>query len=302
MTGQGAAVEASISEAAGSDSIVDYGTTRDGLIQLRRRWPALGRPRAVVYVLHGISEHSGRYDHVGRALAARGFEVVATDHRGHGSSGGRRAHVGRWAEYLDDVTDQLGQIRRLGLPVVMLAHSMGGLIALSYCVEGRPPPDLLVTSGPALGYGGGPARYLVRMVGPALRRVAPNATVRSGIDPWLLSTDPGVGEKLAADPLWNRGTTISLGHRLLEAMERTRRDIDRLSVPTLCIHGGDDRLVPIASSEILASVAGAQRRVYEGLRHEVFNEPTGLDVLAEVIDWIDTELTRAETGSEMGTG
>lgn len=289
--------------------IVDYGVTRDGLIQLRRRWPATGpefstaagpaadressagRARAVVCVLHGVAEHSGRYEHVGAALAGRGFAVVAVDHRGHGRSGGRRGHVDRWSQYLDDVEDQMAEIRGLGRPVVMLGHSLGGLMALSYCVEGRPASDLLVVSAPALGYALDRPRQLLRLAGPVLASLAPTATVGINRDLSLLATDPEVAAKAAADPLWNREVTISLGWQVLRAAVRTRTRLDRLKAPVLCVHGRDDHLVPAAASEILAS-AGAERRVYEGLRHEVFNEPVGLDVLAEVIDWIEANLPR----------
>ena len=293
---------------APAGSVVDYGVTRDGLIQLRRRWPAAGpesskapgpaagressasRARAVVCLLHGVAEHSGRYEHVGAALAGRGFEVVAVDHRGHGRSGGRRGHVDRWSQYLDDVEDQMAEIRGLGLPVVMLGHSLGGLMALSYCVEGRPAPDLLVVSAPALGYALDRPRQLLRLAGPVLASLTPTATVGINRDLSLLATDPEVAAEAAADPLWNREVTVSLGWQVLRAAVRTRACLDRLEVPVLCVHGSDDDLVPATASEILVSAAGAERRVYEGLRHEVFNEPTGLDVLAEVIDWIEANL------------
>lgn len=293
---------------APAGSVIDYGVTRDGLIQLRRRWPATGPEssmaagpaegressagpaRAVVCVLHGVAEHSGRYEHVGSALAGRGFEVVAVDHRGHGRSGGRRGHVDRWSQYLDDVEDQMAEIRGLDRPVVMLGHSLGGLMALSYCVEGRPAPDLLVVSAPALGYALDRPRQLLRLAGPVLASLAPTATVGINRDLSLLATDPEVAAKAAADPLWNREVTVSLGWQVLRAAVRTRTRLDRLEAPVLCVHGRDDHLVPAAASEILASAAGAERRVYEGLRHEVFNEPAGLDVLAEVIDWIEANL------------
>ena len=303
-----------VADDASAGSVVDYGVTRDGLIQLRRRWPAArpessaspgsgaspesapsleslaGPARAVVYVLHGVAEHSGRYEHVGSALAGRGFETVATDHRGHGRSGGRRGHVDRWSQYLDDVEDQMAEIRGLGLPVVMLGHSLGGLMALSYCVEGRPGPDLLAVSAPALGYALDSPQKLLYLAGPVLTSLAGAAPVPINRDLSLLSADPEVTAGAAADPLWNGEVTVSLGWELLRAMARTRARLDRLEVPVMCVHGGDDRLVPASSSEILASAAGAERRVYEGLRHEVFNEPAGLAVLAEVINWIESNL------------
>src|SRR5690606_14257762 len=132
-------------------STVDHGLTRDGLMQLRRRWRPPEPPTAAILLVHGITEHSGRYEHVGRWLADAGFDVVAIDARGAGESGGRRSYVDRFADFVDDVEDQLVEVRRLGVPVVLLGHSMGGLIALDLATSDRPQPDLVVVSGPALG-------------------------------------------------------------------------------------------------------------------------------------------------------
>ncbi|MFQ5558412.1 MAG: alpha/beta fold hydrolase [Acidimicrobiales bacterium] len=266
-------------------STIDHGTTRDGLIQLRRRWRAPGAARAAVLLLHGIAEHSGRYEHVGDQMAAAGFEVVAIDHRGYGRSGGRRGHVERWSDFLDDVEDQLEQVRSLGLPVVVLGPSMGGLVATTSGVD-----DLLVLSGPALGAQLSPRQRLMAGIAPLLRRVAPTAEIKEDGDPSLLATDPRVGAIFYEDPLRVPYPTLSLGAELMAAIERTRARVMRLSVPTYCLHGADDGLVPVEASEVLEGLPGVERRVLEGLRHEVFNEPGGPELVADVITWIDRHL------------
>lgn len=270
-------------------AIIDHGTTRDGLIQLRRRWQPSGEPRAAVLLLHGIAEHSGRYEAVGGQLADAGFDVVAIDHRGYGRTGGRRGHVDQWPQFLDDVEDQLTEIGLLGLPTVMIGHSMGGLIAASYCVDDRPLPDLLVLSGPALG---AEISRSIRFAAPILARLFPYMEIKEDGDPSLLSTDPRVGEEFYADPLRVPYPTASLGRALLEAIDSTRRRIDRLSTPTLVMHGGDDRLVPTEASEIFEGLPEVKRIVYPGLRHEIFNEPTGRAVVADAIAWIDDRLSQ----------
>ncbi len=271
-------------------AVVDHGTTRDGLVQLRRRWRPEETTRAAVLLLHGIAEHSGRYDRVGTALAAAGFDVVAIDHRGFGETGGRRGHVDDISQFLDDVEDQLAEVRTLDLPTVLMGHSMGGLIAAAYCLDGRPLPDLLVLSGPALGYELSLTERLLSALVPVLRRVAPTVEIKQEADPSLLSTDPMVGEVFYADPLRVPYPTISLGAELQDAMHSTRERVDRLSIPTLCYHGGDDHLVPTESTEILEGLPGVERQVLTGLRHEIFNEPSGPQVIARVIDWLDTQL------------
>lgn len=271
-------------------SIIDHGTTRDGLVQLRRRWLPDGPARGAVLILHGIAEHSGRYEHVGSALAVAGFEVVAIDLRGYGESGGRRGHVDDFSQFLDDVEDQLAQVRKLGLPTVLLGHSLGGLIATAYCTDGRPLPDYLVLSGPALGYDLNALEKIVSALAPILNRLVPTAEIRQPADVTWYSTDVSVGERFLADPLRVPYPTVSLGVAIKDAMQSTVARLDRLTVPTLCYHGGDDPLVPTDASAVLESLPNVERHVLEGLRHEIFNEPSGLETVGRIADWIDARL------------
>ena len=267
-------------------SIVDVGITRDGYTQLRRRWVAT-EPRAVILLVHGMGEHSGRYEHIGEVLAAAGFHTIAFDLRGHGETGGRRGYVEDFSDFLDDVEDHLAELRPAGLPVVLLGHSMGGLIAARYAVGERPQPDLLVLSAPALE---GPMRPPPRRVAAALSSAAPTVRLPPLFGAEALSRDVGVQTAYLEDPLVQRGTTLRLAAELLGAMEEVIGNLDRLRVPTLVVHGGDDRLVPRTGSEPLGDLGVAERRVYEGLRHEVFNEPEWHLVVGDVIAWIDSQL------------
>jgi alpha-beta hydrolase superfamily lysophospholipase len=265
---------------------VDFGLTRDGLVQLRRHWPAES-PRAAVLLIHGIAEHSGRYEHVGRFLANNGFDVVAIDQRGFGQSGGPRAYVKSFDEFFDDVEDQLAEVRKLGLPVVLLGHSMGGLISLSYALSDRPQPDLLALSAPALGaHIPAPLRALT----PLLARLAPRLRVPSPVRGDVLSTDPAVGEAYMADPLVVRTATPALGHALMREMQRANANVARLALPTFVMHGADDQLVPARSTRSLTELATVTRRTYPALRHEVFNEPVHLAILQELVDWVNEQL------------
>jgi len=270
-------------------SLTDHGTTRDGLVQMRRRWQPAGDARAAVLLLHGIAEHGGRYEHVGRRLADAGFDVVAVDHRGCGRSGGRRGHVDRWSQFTDDVEDQLAQIRELGLPTVLLGHSMGGLMATRYCVDtDRPQPDLLVLSAPALE---AEIATHLRLAAPVLSRIAPTLVVREDGDPSFLSRDPKVGEVFYADPYRVPYPTARLGHELVTAMQEARAGVASITLPLLVVHGTDDRLVPASASDIFETLPNAERILYEGLRHEVFNEAEGLEIVDAVIDWINPRLS-----------
>ncbi len=269
-------------------STMDHGTTRDGLVQARRRWQPSGTAHGAVLLLHGIAEHGGRYEHVGRRLADAGFDTLAIDHRGYGRSGGRRGHVDHWSQFSDDVQDQLAEVRRLELPTVLLGHSMGGLMASRYCIDAeRPQPDLLVLSGPALG---ADIPMHLRAAAPLMSRLAPHFEIKDKGDPSFLSSDPTVGEIFYADPYRVPFPTARLGAELMHVMAETRDHIAEITIPTLVMHGSDDRLVPASASEIFESLPNAERIVYDGLRHEIFNEASGLEIVDTMIDWINRQL------------
>lgn len=266
---------------------VSTATAPDGTVLLARHWPATGEPWASVLLLHGIAEHSGRYERTGSLLAAAGLEVHAFDLRGHGRSGGRPVYIERWDRYLDDVAWQVEALRALGRPVVLLGHSMGALIALTYAESERPAADLLVLSAPSI-RAAVPAWQ--RLAAPVLGRLSPTLVLANPIDVRQLAHDPAVGQAYDADPLVRQRSTTRLGMEFFGAMRRSRRDLGRLRVPTLVIHGGADTLVPTAVSEPLEGLPGVERRVYPGLRHETMNEPEGPRVVADIVAWLRERL------------
>jgi alpha-beta hydrolase superfamily lysophospholipase len=239
-------------------------------------------------LVHGIGEHSGRYDHIGRRFAKAGIDVVAIDLPGFGGSGGRRAYIRAFDDYVDDVTDQLAEVRRLGLPTVLYGHSMGGLVSLLVVLQHRcPQPDLLVLSGPALRAG---IPRVLELVTPIAARLAPILPVPSPIKGDVLATDPAVAEAYFADVANVFVTTPALGAELLRASRWARAHLSDLDVPTLVLHGGIDRLVPTACSEELGALPGVERRVLEGLCHEIHNEPGNEQLVDEIVTWIDAHL------------
>lgn len=261
--------------------------SRDGTDLQTRHWPVAGDPWASIVLVHGIAEHSGRYERVGQWLAGAGLAVHAYDQRGFGGSAGRRGYVERWSLNHDDLEEVLLAVRRGApdQPVALFGHSLGGLIVLGYAVPDRlrPMPDAIVLSAPALAATiPGWKRTVVRVLGS----LAPKMTVRNDLDGTLLSRDPSVGVDYLADPLNVHVTTTRLGAVALAEQARVRAELGRLSVPTLLYHGEADRLVPTPSSAPLAKVAGVTRRTYPDLRHESHNEPDGPVVIADVIDWL----------------
>ena len=255
-----------------------------------RHWSPTGEPWATVLIVHGIGEHSGRYERTGRLMAEAGLDVHAFDIRGHGLSGGRRVYVRRWEDFLDDLEVRLRAVREPGRPLVLFGHSMGALIALTYACSDRPAPDLLVLSAPPLGAA---VPVWQRSLAPILSRLAPTLVLANPISGDQLSRDPAVGTAYFADPLVQPRSTARLGAELLKAMKRGRAGLGRLNVPTLVIHGGADTLVPTRVSEPLAAIPGVERRVLPGLRHETLNEPEGPQVVAAIVEWLRAQVPEA---------
>lgn len=246
-----------------------------------REWPAPESPRGSVLIVHGIGEHSGRYEHVGDYLVARGYAVSGFDQRGCGGSTGRRAYVEDFEHYLDDVEHRFAD---LDAPRILLGHSLGGLVALNYALSARLRPDLLVLSAPAVDANVDPVRRgLARVLG----RWAPTIPAPSGIKGHQLSSDPAVGEEYFADPLVYTKTTARLGLEILQAMEHAQANLHRLDVPTLVIHGSMDTVVSPAFSAPLGELEVVDRVLLTGFAHECFNEVEKERALATVADWLD---------------
>jgi alpha-beta hydrolase superfamily lysophospholipase len=258
----------------------------DGTPLHLRRWSAPGKPWATMLIVHGISEHSGRYDRAARIAARAGMDVHAFDLRGHGKSGGPRMYVDDWGEFLDDLEERTAAVREPGRPFVLFGHSMGSLICLTYLLDGHPAPDLVVLSAAPLAAA---VPVWQRAAAPILSRLLPRLVIANPIDGGQLSRDPAVGEAYFADPLVQPRSTARLGAELFRAMKCSRDNLDRLcqsGIPILVIHGGDDTLVPTRVSEPLARIPGVERRVLPGLRHETLNEPEGPEVMAEIVEWL----------------
>lgn len=261
------------------------GVVADSL--LRRGWLP-ERPRAALLIVHGFAEHSGRYEHVGRWLAERGLAAHAYDQLGHGRSSGLRCHVRRFDDYLDDLARVLDRVRddAPGLPLVLLGHSMGGLVVAKFARERRPDVAGVALSGPPLGLAGAPRRRL--WMARAIRLVAPRLALDAGIDPNGLSTDPRVVEAYLADPLVERRMTVSLASELLKAVSRTGAGGADVALPLLVLHGGDDPICAPSFAEAFAAAAPQGRFVrYPGLRHEILNEPSWEQVLEDLVGWLD---------------
>lgn len=233
------------------------------------------RPRGSLLLVHGLGEHTGRYAHVAEHLAERGVEVYAYDHQGHGRTEGRRGWIAAYGHFLDDLHSFHRFVREQSEgPLVLLGHSMGGLIVATYLLERPLQPEFLVLSGPAI----------VPLLDPADRT----------IDPTRLSRDPAVWEAYLTDPyILRERVEPELFVRLAEGLALLPGRAGEISVPCLLIHGEDDRLCSAEGAKMYVegfSSPDVTVRLYPGGRHEMFNEVNRNEVLDDLWSWIDVRV------------
>ena len=268
-----------------------------GLQLFRRWWRPSDPPTAVVVLVHGAGEHSGRYEFVAERLVDDGYAVHALDHRGHGNSQGPRALIDRVEHAVTDldalVSAAVQHEAAASLPVVMVGHSMGAMIALRYAGDHQHRLDGLALSGALASI---EASAALRIVGHAVSVVAPRLGLVA-IDSSLISRDPAVVAAYRADPLVHHGKLPArTAAEIADTVAGFPAQVPEITIPTLIMYGTADQLCPPAGSEMLDQrIGAADKRViaYEGLYHEIFNEPERDAVLSDLSDWLTVRVAAA---------
>jgi alpha-beta hydrolase superfamily lysophospholipase len=275
-----------------SRSTLSTFTASDGDNIAVHDWPLPddARPRGVVVLVHGLGEHAGRYDHVAQRLNGWGFDVRGYDHFGHGESGGPRGGVTAATRLVDDLAEIVESTRKRaprGVPLLLLGHSLGGLLAASYAAGHPGHVDGLVLSSPALATRLGP---LQRLLLRTLPRLAPGLRVGNGLDPGWLSHDPEVERAYRADPLVHDRISARLARFIDDEGDRVVAKAAGWTVPTLLLYAGNDRLVDPAGSHAFAETAPddvVSSCCFEAMYHEIFNETAADKVFDALQRWLD---------------
>lgn len=250
-----------------------------------------GADSPLVLVVHGLGEHSGRYANVVNHLLPRGISLFALDHRGHGKSGGKRGHCNAFSEYLED----LDTLRSLAIEksgrsrVIILGHSLGGLIALRYALEKQDVLSAVIVSSPFLGLRASVPRAKI-ILGRVLSRMLPAVTMDNQLNPEFLSHDSRVVKTYIEDPLVHRKVSARWFTETTLTQQWLHAHVHELSLPLLILQAGDDQIVDPDASEAICRKAGSSRKrfiAYPGFYHEIFNEIEKEKVFLDLENWIE---------------
>lgn len=258
-----------------------------------RHW-RVPEARAVALLVHGLGEHSGRYQHVAEALAGRGIATIAPDHIGHGHSPGQRCHIGDFREFTTplDALRALIELDYPQRPCFIIGHSMGGLITGVYMLERQSSFSGAVFSGAAFEVPeppGGITMLIYKLLATLLPKMGAMA-----LDASEVSRDPDVVSRYMADPLVHDGkTSVGLLVALLKNMDELQKRRGEITLPVLAMHGEGDVMTPSTGSKNFIEGLGSREkalRIYPELYHEIFNEPEQAQVLGDMLDWLDARL------------
>jgi alpha-beta hydrolase superfamily lysophospholipase len=258
-------------------------------------WLLEGDPRAVLLIAHGLAEHSGRYMNVVNHFVPLGYAVYGLDHFGHGKSNGKRVYVERFEDFIETLKIYFDMVRdwQPEKPIFLVGHSMGGLISSVYLLKYQAGLTGVVLSGPAMKVPDSLSPVII-FVGKMLSMLLPRVGLIQ-LEAEGVSRDPAVVQAYINDPLvvYPGKMTARLGAELIKAMQRITAEAWKITLPILILQGSADRLVDPAGAQMLydtVSSTDKTLKIYDGLYHEVFNEPEHGQILSDVEAWLKIHL------------
>ena len=268
--------------------------TRDGLDIFAQRWePTILQPKAVVCLVHGLGEHTSRYDHVAEAFCRQGFVLFGADLRGHGRSGGARGHISSIEDFMQDIDELLTQahVRYPGLPIILYGHSLGGIQVLYYGLTRKPDVKGVIATNSGL-HTALEKQHLKVMMAKILGALMPNTSIASGLDPKSISRDEKVVQAYINDPLVHDKISLGFGKVMVGITTWTLAHAGEFPLPLLLLHGKADRIAfPSSSIEFAASLKEKCTLVlWDDAYHELHNEPEKNEVFKTMALWMDARL------------
>jgi acylglycerol lipase len=272
---------------------------RDGLQLFAQGWEPGGKVRAVICLLHGLGEHSARFAHLARFLLPTGYAILTFDLRGHGNSEGIRGHFASLDLVMQDVDELITATRERysDVPVFLYGHSLGGILALIYVLRRKPDLAGVIISSPGLKTALENQKAKIALA-RLLAVFAPALTLPSGLEPQALSRDPQVVADYIRDPLVHDRASLAFANAMLDAIQWTYAHAGEFHLPLLIMHGTADRLAYYqGSQEFARQVQGdCTLKLWDGLYHEIHNEPEKGEVFAYLLHWLDDRLDHPAPG------
>jgi alpha-beta hydrolase superfamily lysophospholipase len=253
-------------------------------------WLPDGTVKAVLFLVHGLGEYSGRYTNHIDHFVPLGYAIYGLDHLGHGKSDGEREVIERFSDYTDPLMHYYKMVKdwQPGKPVFILGHSMGGLLACHHLLDHQEDFKGAIISAPAIKVSENTSSMTITM-GKILSRVAPKTGVLA-LDATAISSDPQVVKAYVNDPLVFHGKTPArLAAEMLKAMTRVTKEADKITLPFIVVQGGADKIIDPGGAQMLYDKAGSKDKtlkVYQGFYHEVHNEPERATMFKDVENWL----------------
>lgn len=259
-------------------------------------WEPQGKPKAIVCLVHGLGEHTGRYAHVGKALNDAGYALFGFDLRGHGQTGGPRGHFPSLDAVMQDIRQfvQFQSQNHPGLPLFLYGHSLGGLLTLTYTLQFPEGLQGVIVTGAGLRSALQEQKGKIAMV-KLLGSLMPSMIIKSELESAALSRDADVVQAYVDDPLVHDKASLGLGKAGLSAIDLCFARAGTFKPPLLIMHGKADRITYPSGSEDFARLAGETNqdvtlKLWEGMYHEIHNEPEKEEVFKVMIEWMDKRL------------
>lgn len=265
---------------------------QDGLELFYHEWlPENQSIKAIVFIVHGVGEHSGRYRHVAEAFTNAGFACYGIDHRGHGKSGGLRVYIEDLEYAVEDLRQLFEQIKTQypEKSFLIFGHSMGSLVSLMFVLKYQEDIKALALSGTAIKGEDLQPGWLVSLAIRASKYI-PKVRLSPPASADILTSDPEQVKQWDNDPLTDKGMwRVGTSAAMLLAGRQILKDVHQLTLPILAVHGEDDQLTPTTGATYLqdnASSTDVTVKTYPKLRHEVVNEVDREQVIQDVVDWL----------------
>lgn len=263
---------------------------KDGMDIYSQGWEPESEPRGVVCLVHGLGEHSGRYEHVASHLNKAGYALMSADLRGHGKSAGIRGHIPSTKLYLDHIDRLLNEAgnRYPGKPKFLYGHSLGGILVLFYALKRKPQLNGVIATSPGLRTALESQKLKISL-SKTLGSLIPTACLPSGLDVEAISRDGAVVQKYRNDPLVHDQVSFGMAKCTLDVIPWVFEHAREFNLPLLIMHGTADEIAYSRGSEEFASqvLGDSTLKLWEGLYHETHNEPEKDQVLDFLVAWLD---------------